>query len=95
MRPNPAAVEWLAGLDCGWVTDPALGLTRRQQLKMLGNGVVPQQAALALRVLVAAARRAGANPPEPDSRGCGAGRALDGGGPPEPDGGQDELRRQL
>lgn len=40
------------GLPAGWVTDPAIGLTRNQQLKALGNGVVPQQAALALRLLL-------------------------------------------
>ena len=40
------------GLPDGWVTDPALGLTRNQQIRALGNGVVPQQAALALDVLL-------------------------------------------
>jgi DNA (cytosine-5)-methyltransferase 1 len=38
-------VEWMMGLPVGWVTD--LGLSRTQELKMLGNGVVPQQAAAA------------------------------------------------
>jgi len=42
-------VEWLMGLPedhvCG------LGLSRTAELKMLGNGVVPQQASLALRLL--------------------------------------------
>lgn len=38
------------GLPDGWVTDVP-GLTRTQMLKALGNGVVPQQAALALRLL--------------------------------------------
>lgn len=37
------------GLDDGWVTD--IDLTRSQQLKALGNGVVPQQALLALSLL--------------------------------------------
>lgn len=36
------------GLPEGWVTDPAIGLSRAQQLKALGNGVVPQQAYVAL-----------------------------------------------
>lgn len=36
------------GLPEGWVTDPALGLSRTQQLKMLGNGVVTQQASAVL-----------------------------------------------
>lgn len=40
------------GLPDGWVTDPAIGVSRNDQLKALGNGVVPQQAALALDVLL-------------------------------------------
>lgn len=38
-------VEWMMGLPAGWVTD--LGLTRNEELKILGNGVVRQQAAAA------------------------------------------------
>ena len=38
-------VEWMMGLPDGWVT--GVGLSRSQELKMLGNGVVPQQAAAA------------------------------------------------
>ena len=38
-------VEWMMGLPDGWVT--GVGLSRTQELKMLGNGVVPQQAAAA------------------------------------------------
>ncbi len=38
-------VEWMMGLPDGWVT--SVGLSRSQELKMLGNGVVPQQAAAA------------------------------------------------
>ena len=38
-------VEWMMGLPEGWV--PGVGLSRSQELKMLGNGVVPQQAAAA------------------------------------------------
>jgi len=48
-RLNPRFVEWMMGLPDGWVTDA--GVTRSQALKILGNGVVPQQAALALRLL--------------------------------------------
>lgn len=48
-RLSPRFVEWLMGLPAGWVTD--CGLPRTQQLKCLGNGVVPQQALLALRLL--------------------------------------------
>lgn len=57
-------LEWLMGLPSGWVTDPYgktafpwtdappdTGIPRRAQLKALGNGVVPQQAALALQLL--------------------------------------------
>ena len=40
------------GLPPGWVTD--LDLPRRAQLHLLGNGVVPQQANLALTILLAA-----------------------------------------
>jgi DNA (cytosine-5)-methyltransferase 1 len=42
----------MMGLPAGWVTDVP-GLTRNQQLKALGNGVVPQQAAAALGDLLA------------------------------------------
>ncbi|WP_327166734.1 hypothetical protein [Streptomyces zaomyceticus] len=38
------------GLEPGWVTSVP-DLTRTQQLKALGNGVVPQQAEAALRFL--------------------------------------------
>jgi DNA (cytosine-5)-methyltransferase 1 len=57
-RLAPAFVEWLMGLAPGWVTDVP-GLSRNAQLRALGNGVVPQQAALALRELLEDARRAG------------------------------------
>jgi hypothetical protein len=46
----PPFVEWLMGLPAGYVT--ALGLPRTQALRVLGNGVVPQQAAVALRLLL-------------------------------------------
>ncbi len=38
------------GLPAGWVTDVP-GVPRNAQLKALGNGVVPQQVALALAML--------------------------------------------
>lgn len=38
------------GLPPGWVTDS--GIPRSAQLKALGNGIVPQQMALALRLLL-------------------------------------------
>ncbi len=43
----------MMGLPDGWVTDPAIGISHNNQLKALGNGVVPQQALLALRLLTA------------------------------------------
>jgi DNA (cytosine-5)-methyltransferase 1 len=39
----------MMGLPEGWVTDPAIGISRNDQLKACGNGVVPQQAAAALQ----------------------------------------------
>lgn len=47
----------MQGLPPGHVTDVP-DLSRNAQLKALGNGVVPQQAALALRTLLAVAERA-------------------------------------
>ena len=49
-------VEWLMGLPDGHVTD--LNLSRERQLRMLGNGVVPQQAALAVHTLIHTAKEA-------------------------------------
>src|SRR5690606_41760271 len=54
-RLSPAFVEFMMGLPSDWVTDPAIwegmkpSTARNAQLKALGNGVVPQQAAAALR----------------------------------------------
>ena len=45
-------VEWMMGLPEGHVTGPDLDLSRERQLRMLGNGVVPQQAALAVSSLL-------------------------------------------
>ncbi|WP_074258806.1 DNA cytosine methyltransferase [Agromyces cerinus] len=49
-RLSARFVEWMMGLPDGHVTD--VGLTRNEQLKALGNGVVPQQAELAVRTLL-------------------------------------------
>ena len=49
-RLNVEFVEYMMGLPKGWVTD--VGLSRAQQLKILGNGVVPQQAYYALQLLL-------------------------------------------
>ncbi|MBK3576154.1 DNA cytosine methyltransferase [Streptomyces sp. MBT65] len=50
-RLTPAFVEWMMGLPLGHITGVP-GLSRPAQLKALGNGVVPQQAAYALRFLL-------------------------------------------
>lgn len=47
---NPVFVEYMMGLPKGWITD--LDLPRTQKLKMLGNGVVPQQAYYAIQALM-------------------------------------------
>jgi len=52
-RLAPRFVEWLMGLADGHVTGPDLALPRTAQLRILGNGVVPQQAAHAVRLLLA------------------------------------------
>lgn len=46
-RLNAEFVEWMMGLPAGWVTD--VDISRNEQLKMLGNGVVPQQCYAALK----------------------------------------------
>ena len=49
-RLSSKFTEWMMGLPDGWVTD--VGLTRNEELKLCGNGVVSQQAELALRHLL-------------------------------------------
>lgn len=49
-RLSSAFTEWMMGLPEGWITD--VGLGRKDELKACGNGVVPQQAELALRFLL-------------------------------------------
>ena len=51
-RLSARFVEWLMALPDGWVVDVP-GISRRQQLTMLGNGVVPPQAAYALGDMLA------------------------------------------
>jgi DNA (cytosine-5)-methyltransferase 1 len=48
---NPVFVEWMMGLNEGYVTH-CPDLTRTQMLRLLGNGVVPQQAVYALHHLI-------------------------------------------
>jgi DNA (cytosine-5)-methyltransferase 1 len=47
---SPRFVEWMMGLPPGWVDLPEL--SRSQQLSLLGDGVVPQQAIAAFTELV-------------------------------------------
>ena len=46
---NPKFIEYMMGLEKGWVTD--FDFPVQQIYKLLGNGVVPQQALLALKEL--------------------------------------------
>ena len=48
---SPAFIEWLMGLPEGWVTEVP-GVSTREQLKILGNGVVPAQASTAIHQLI-------------------------------------------
>lgn len=50
VKVSPRFGEWLMGLPDGWVSGVP-GLTINEQLKLIGNGVVPLQAATALRYL--------------------------------------------
>lgn len=49
-RLSSKFAEWMMGLPDGWITGH--DLKRNDELKMAGNGVVPQQAELALRILL-------------------------------------------
>lgn len=49
-RLSSEFTEWMMGLPKGWITD--VGLRRNDELKACGNGVVPQQATLALTELL-------------------------------------------
>ena len=49
-RLSSRFTEWMMGVPEGWITD--CGLTRNEELKACGNGVVPQQAEMALRHLL-------------------------------------------
>ena len=46
-RLTAAFAEWMMGWPAGWVTDVP-GINRNPALKIIGNGVVPQQAVAAL-----------------------------------------------
>ena len=49
-RLSSLFTEWMMGLKPGWITGH--GLSRKDELKACGNGVVPQQAELALKMLL-------------------------------------------
>jgi DNA (cytosine-5)-methyltransferase 1 len=49
-RLSSTFAEWLMRVPEGWIT--GCGLTRNEELKAAGNGVVPQQAYLALEILL-------------------------------------------
>ena len=49
-RLSSKFTEWMMGLPEGWITGH--DLKRNDELKLAGNGVVPQQAELALRLLL-------------------------------------------
>ena len=49
-RLSSRFTEWMMGLDDGWITGQ--GLHRKDEIKMAGNGVVPQQAKYALKILL-------------------------------------------
>lgn len=51
-RLSPLLTEWMMGLPEGWITSSDIGISRNDQIKAAGNGVVPQQAVLALRYLL-------------------------------------------
>lgn len=51
-RLSAKFVEFMMGQSDGWVTDEELGLSRVQQLRALGNGVVTQQAVFAIEWLL-------------------------------------------
>ncbi len=48
---NPEFVEWVMGLEKGWITDIP-EVSKKEALTALGNGVVPAQAAYALKLLI-------------------------------------------
>jgi DNA (cytosine-5)-methyltransferase 1 len=50
-RLSAEFASWMMGWPPKWVTDPEIGLTRKHQLRIVGNGVVCRQAQLALRLL--------------------------------------------
>jgi DNA (cytosine-5)-methyltransferase 1 len=62
---NPVFVEWMMGLPEGWVTGH--GIPRSSALKLLGNGVVPQQAKAAIQIMLYNMSRASQQPTNCDT----------------------------
>lgn len=50
VKLSPEFAEWMMGLDPGWVTSVP-GLTHKEKIERIGNGVVPHQAFAAFRDL--------------------------------------------
>jgi hypothetical protein len=50
-RLNPRFTEFMQGLPEGWVCDTP-GLSREDKVRLLGNGVISLQCAMALRILL-------------------------------------------
>lgn len=50
-RLNAAFAEWMMGLEPGWITEVP-GMKRSEAIELAGNGVVPQQAEHALRMML-------------------------------------------
>lgn len=50
-RLSARFAEWMMGIPAGWVTD--VDISRNEQLKAIGNGVVPQQALAAFQDMLA------------------------------------------
>lgn len=50
-RLSPAFSEWMMAWPCGWVSDPDIGLSRIEKLRIIGNGVVAAQAVAAFRYM--------------------------------------------
>ena len=55
-RLSAAFSQWLMGWPDGWVTDSDIGISRNDQLRIVGNGVVVQQAIAALQYLLVVAQ---------------------------------------
>lgn len=50
IRLSSRFTEWMMGIPLGWVT--GMGFARKHEFRLLGNGVVPQQAVLAIKGLL-------------------------------------------